>query len=142
MSTASSLLASNATVPYNNEEVRPPAIADGFYPSAPEARQALVAKLRGSVSSGVEQVAALAIMTPHAGLRFSGQVAMDVWSRVKLPQTLLVIGPKHTALGSDWAISPAQAWELPGGERFQTDVDLMKQLADRVEGFELDFAAH
>ena len=142
MSTASSLLASNATVPYNIEEVRPPAIADGFYPSAPEARQALVAKLRGSVSSGVEQVAALAIMTPHAGLRFSGQVAMDVWSRVKLPQTLLVIGPKHTALGSDWAISPAQAWELPGGERFQTDVDLMKQLADRVEGFELDFAAH
>jgi len=142
ISTASSLLANNATVPYNVEEVRAPAIAEGFYPADPEARQALVAKLKENVSTDIEPVAALAIMTPHAGLRYSGQVAMDVWSRVQLPSTLLVIGPKHTALGSDWAVSPAQAWELPGGERFQVDLELMKKLADEVEGFELDFVAH
>ena len=142
MSTASSLLAHNATVPYNVEEVRPPAIADGFYPSNPDARKAMVAKLREKVSLNTEQVPALAIMTPHAGLGYSGQIAMDVWSQVKLPSTLLVFGPKHTSLGSDWAVSPATAWELPGGERFQADIELMKKLADGVEGFELDFAAH
>jgi len=142
ISTASSLLANNATVPYNVDEVRAPAIAEGFYPANPEARKTLVAKLRENVSTEVEPVAALAIMTPHAGLRYSGQIAMDVWSRVQLPSTLLVIGPKHTALGSDWAVSPAQAWELPGGEQFQTDIELMKKLADGIEGFELDFAAH
>ncbi len=142
ISTASSLSASNATLPLNDEEVRMPAVAEGFYPSNPEARRSLVSKLKGSVSGQVSPSSALAIMTPHAGLRYSGQIAMDVWSRVQLPSTLLIIGPKHTALGCDWAVSPSQAWELPGGERWQTDRELMHKLVDGVEGFELDFAAH
>ena len=86
--------------------------------------------------------AALAMMTPHAGLRYSGQVAMDVWSKVQLPSTLLIIGPKHTAIGCDWAVSPSHAWELPGGDRWQMDKGLMQRLVDGVEGLELDLAAH
>ncbi len=142
ISTASSLSASNATVALSDEGVRMPAVAEGFYPSNPEARRSLVSKLKGSVRGEVVPSAALAIMTPHAGLRYSGQIAMDVWSRVQLPSTLLIIGPKHTALGCDWAVSPSKAWELPEGERWQTDRDLMHKLVDGVEGFELDFAAH
>ena len=142
ISTTSSLSASNATVAYSDEEVRMPAVSEGFYPSSPEARRLLVSKLKGSVSRAVSPVPALAIMTPHAGLRYSGQIAMDVWSQVQLPSTLLIIGPKHTALGCDWAVSPSQAWELPGGERWQADKELMHKLVDGVEGFELDFAAH
>ena len=142
ISTASSLSASNATVAHSDEEVRMPAVAEGFYPSSPEARRSLVSKLKGSVSGDVSPTPALAIMTPHAGLRYSGQIAMDVWSNVHLPSTLLIIGPKHTSLGCDWAVSPSQAWELPGGERWQTDKELVQKLVDGVEGFELDFAAH
>lgn len=142
ISTHSSLLASNATVAIQEEDVRMPAVAEGFYPIKPEARRELVAQLKARVPSDVVSTPALAIMTPHAGLRYSGQIAMDVWSRVQLPSTLLIIGPKHTSLGCDWAVSPSQAWELPGGERWQTDRDLMQKLADGVEGLELDFAAH
>ena len=142
MSTASSLLANNATVAFTEDDVRPPAVAEGFYPSNPDARRKLVAELKANVPADVSPTPALAIMTPHAGLRYSGQVAMDVWSRVRLPSTLLIVGPKHTSLGCDWAISPSKAWELPGGDRWHTDKELMQRLADRVEGLELDFAAH
>ncbi len=142
MSTASSLLASNATIAFKEDDVRPPAVAEGFYPSNSDARRKLVSELKANVSADVSPTPALAIMTPHAGLRYSGQVAMDVWSRVQLPSTLMIVGPKHTSLGSDWAISPSKAWELPGGDRWQTDKALMQRLADRVEGLELDFAAH
>ena len=142
MSTASSLLASNATMAHSNEDVRMPAVAGAFYPSDPEARRQLVAELKANVPADVLPTPALAMMTPHAGLRYSGQVAMDVWSRVQLPSTLLIIGPKHTAMGCDWALSPSQAWELPGGNRWQTDKELMRRLADGVEGLELDLAAH
>jgi len=142
MSTASSLLASNTTMANSDEDVRMPAVAEGFYPSNPDARHKLVADIKANLPADVSAVPALAIMTPHAGLRYSGQVAMDVWSRVQLPSTLLIIGPKHTALGCDWAVSPSQAWELPGGERWQADKELMHKLAEEVEGLELDFAAH
>jgi AmmeMemoRadiSam system protein B len=67
---------------------------------------------------------------------------MDVWSRVKLPSTLLMIGPKHTSLGAEWAVSPASAWELPDGQRWLCDTELAKKLVDGVEGLELDSAAH
>lgn len=141
MSTAASLLASNTTPAQSEEDVRKAAVADGFYPANPEARRAMVAKFKGSVPTKAP-VSALAIMTPHAGLRYSGQIATDIWSSVQLPSTVLIIGPKHTPLGSDWAISPSQAWELPGGERWNADSELVKKLVNNVEGFELDFAAH
>lgn len=142
ISTASSLLASNASHNVPDDAVRLPAIADGFYPVDPEARRKLVGEFKSKVPSDVEKKPALALMTPHAGLRYSGQVAMDVWSRVTLPSTLLMIGPKHTALGREWAVSPAKAWELPGQLRWDVDLELAHKICQNVEGMELDLAAH
>ena len=142
ISTTSSLLASNSTKPVNEDVVRQPAMAEGFYPADPEARRKLVSELKENGSDKIEAMPALALMTPHAGLRYSGQVAMDVWSSVKIPSTILIIGPKHTGLGREWAVSPSQAWELPGGEKWQIDKGLADRIVAEVEGMELDFAAH
>lgn len=141
-STASSLLASNTPVAMAIEEVRPPAVSEGFYPSDTEARRKLVDGFKTNLPSDLVKVKALGIMTPHAGLRYSGQIAMDVWGRVELPPTVLMIGPKHTGIGVDWAVSPATAWTLPGGEVFPVDIDLAKRIANEVEGMELDMGAH
>lgn len=142
ISTVDSLLASNRTKPVSDSVVRQPAIAEGFYPSNPVARRQLVAEFKEHVPTEITPKPALALMTPHAGLRFSGQVAMNVWSSVQIPSTVLLIGPKHTALGRDWAVSPAEAWELPGGERWEVDQELAHKIATEVEGMEMDFAAH
>lgn len=141
MSTINSLLASNAPQPFPESKVRLPAVADRFYPASGAARQALVNSFRTTAGS-VEKVQAYAIMTPHAGLRFSGQVATDVWSRVQLPQTLLMIGPKHTTHGCDWAVCPSSAWTIPEGGSWNANLDLAAAIAKEVEGMQLDFGAH
>ena len=81
-------------------------------------------------------------MVPHAGLRYSGRIAADTWRRIKLPESVLIIGPKHTADGVDWAVAPHDLWQLSDGVSMAGDVDLACQIAQTVPGMELDAAAH
>jgi AmmeMemoRadiSam system protein B len=88
-----------------------------------------------------------AMMTPHAGLGYSGQQAMDAWKSCLIPETVVIIGPKHTQLGADWAVSPATSWTVPSGHGpepacFELDTQLSRQIVQRVQGMELDAAAH
>jgi len=130
--------------------VRPPAVAGAFYPADPEALQKLVDELLGVArpearvarpehdAKGVEYAAA---MVPHAGLRYSGKVAAAVFRRLTIPSTVIIIGPKHTPYGMDWAIAPQREWLIPGA-RLAADTDLAGRIADAVPGLELDAAAH
>ena len=83
----------------------------------------------------------LAAMVPHAGLIYSGRLAASVLKRIRIPRTVIVIGPKHTPLGMDWAIAPHQTWSFPGGQ-LASDPDLAQRLARAIPGLELDAAAH
>jgi AmmeMemoRadiSam system protein B len=80
-------------------------------------------------------------MVPHAGLKFSGRIAADVLRRLRIPRTVIVLGPKHTALGMDWAVAPHQTWALPGGE-VESDFMLARKLCQAIPGLEMDAAAH
>ncbi|MFN7448653.1 MAG: AmmeMemoRadiSam system radical SAM enzyme [Pirellula sp.] len=141
MSTINSLMASNAPQPFPESKERLPAVADRFYPASGSIRQTLLSKFKAKTGDS-EKVHAYAIMTPHAGLNFSGQVATDVWNRVQLPQTLLIIGPKHTAHGCDWAVSPASSWTIPEGGSWKANLKLASEIAKEVEGMQLDLGAH
>jgi AmmeMemoRadiSam system protein B len=83
----------------------------------------------------------VAAMVPHAGLRYSGKVAAQVFGRLTIPSTVIVIGPKHTPYGMDWAIAPQGEWLIPG-VRLAADVELARRIAEAVPGMELDAAAH
>jgi AmmeMemoRadiSam system protein B len=54
---------------------------------------------------------------------------------------VLVLGPKHTPLGVDWAVAPHQTWALPGGE-VASDFLLARRLCEAIPGLEMDAAAH
>ncbi len=82
-----------------------------------------------------------AAMVPHAGLRFSGRIAAQVLRRIEIPHTVIVIGPKHTGLGMDWAVAPHETWTFPGGS-LASDVELANQLCQAIPGLEMDAAAH
>ncbi|MEL7338546.1 MAG: AmmeMemoRadiSam system protein B, partial [Planctomycetota bacterium] len=90
----------------------------------------------------IEKRSALAIMVPHAGLRFSGRVAADVWRRVQVPDRVLIIGPKHTRDGADWAIAPHDAWQLATSTSIAGDVQTAKELCECLPGMKLDRLAH
>ena len=82
-----------------------------------------------------------AAMLPHAGWKYSGKIAARVLNRIQLPSTIIVIGPKHTRDGVDWAVAPHQVWQLPNGN-LNSDRGLAQQLVEQIPGLELDAAAH
>jgi AmmeMemoRadiSam system protein B len=82
-----------------------------------------------------------AALIPHAGLAYSGRVAAAVVRRVRIPQTVIVIGPKHTAQGMEWAVAPHATWAIPGAT-VASDPELARELAGSIPGLALDAAAH
>jgi AmmeMemoRadiSam system radical SAM enzyme/AmmeMemoRadiSam system protein B/AmmeMemoRadiSam system protein A len=139
ISTRGDLVATSVPAPTTGSGVRQPAVAGSFYPADDHARQMLVDSY---IDLGVKPKKALAIMTPHAGLRYSGRIATKTWQHVDIPSTALIIGPKHTARGVDWAVAPHRRWQLSTKVAFEADLELSKAIADRVPGMQLDAAAH
>jgi AmmeMemoRadiSam system protein B len=74
-------------------------------------------------------------------LRFSGRLAAAVLKRLRFPKTVIVIGPKHTPFGVEWAVAPQETWLLPGA-RVASDLALARELVRSIRGLELDAAAH
>lgn len=146
ISTASSLLASNTPGIDASDRPRGAALAGNFYPAQTQ-QLAQMLKDFDQKSSVVASEHVPAIMTPHAGLRYSGQIATDAWKSCKIPETVIIIGPKHTRLGADWAVSCSSSWQVPSSHgqesaTFEIDSELSKQIAQSVQGMELDAAAH
>ncbi len=118
--------------------MRPAAVAGQFYPADAEQLAGMVDAL---LTGDRTQEAWPAAMVPHAGLIYSGRIAADVLRRLKIPRTVIVLSPKHTPLGMDWAVAPHQSWAFPGG-RLESDVQVAQQLAAAIPGLELDAGAH
>jgi AmmeMemoRadiSam system protein B len=113
-------------------------VAGTFYPGEPEALRALVDEF---LTGECEKNRWSAALVPHAGLRFSGRIAADVLQRIKIPRSVIVIGPKHTPYGVEWAVAPQQSWTLPGFT-VPSDFVLARQLSQEIDGLELDAVAH
>src|SRR5439155_18230616 len=120
-------------------EVRPPAVAGRFYP----ADAAELSKLIDDClpKKKVSAKAWPAVMVPHAGLIYSGGIAAQTLARVKFPSTIIVIGPKHTPHGLEWAVAPHATWSIPGAT-LPSDPELARQLCQAIPGLQMDAAAH
>ncbi|MEE2685881.1 MAG: AmmeMemoRadiSam system protein B [Planctomycetota bacterium] len=130
---------SNVARPVRGGETRPAAVADRFYPGSKDELWPLIDTLIGDLPA-VKQ-SCPAVMVPHAGLVYSGQLAADVLKKIQIPATVIILSPKHTRLGVPWAVAPCQAWALPG-VTIESNMELAEQLAGQVDGLQLDAAAH
>jgi len=119
--------------------VRPAGVAGKFYPADAAELTQLVE--RCLPAGAVEQRAWPAVMVPHAGLVYSGRIAADTLRRVRIPGTVIVIGPKHTPYGVEWAVAPHDTWSIPGAT-IAADPALARQLTEAISGLALDAAAH
>ncbi|MFV1966170.1 MAG: AmmeMemoRadiSam system radical SAM enzyme [Pirellulaceae bacterium] len=138
-STDPSILVTTAPRPSSGPEERAAAVAGTFYPAD---RGELGKMVEGFLRSGKGKPKAWsAVMVPHAGLVYSGQIAADVLRKVKIPETVIILAPKHTRLGMEWAVAPHAKWSLPGAT-LDGDPDLAQELAGAIPRLELDAAAH
>jgi AmmeMemoRadiSam system radical SAM enzyme/AmmeMemoRadiSam system protein B/AmmeMemoRadiSam system protein A len=118
---------------------RRPAVAGAFYPADPRELDRLVTELFAASERTPERWAAALI--PHAGLVYSGRLAAAVLNRLEIPETVIIIGPKHTPQGVEWAVAPQSHWQLPGTE-LANSAGLAQQLIDAIPGLRWDAAAH
>ena len=92
--------------------LREPAVAGYFYKGSPSA---LREQVEAFLVPGAEKIRALGIVSPHAGLMYSGSVAGAVYSRIELPGTFVLVGPNHTGLGAPVSLMAKGRWETPLG---------------------------
>lgn len=137
-STEGAVEASTVTRPVAGPSVRPPAVAGQFYPGTANGVDEMLARLLPPERTRENCVAAL---VPHAGWRYSGRLAAEVWARLYIPERVIIVGPKHHAVGSDWAVTPHRTWALPGLS-LHADPELARGIAEAVPFMELDAAAH
>ena len=55
-----------------------------------------------------------ALITPHAGIAYSGDMAARAWARADVPRTVVILGPNHYADGEEAAIWTEGPWLVPG----------------------------
>jgi AmmeMemoRadiSam system protein B len=118
--------------------IRPPAVAGQFYP---ETASEVDAALQTLIPLSASKRRAIAVVCPHAGWTYSGRTAGFVYSQVEIPERVILVGPNHQGVGSDYAVFGSGAWHTPAG-----DVPIAEPLAaDLLDNCELlaeDFRAH
>ncbi len=142
VSTMPNVISLNGPTPVVGQGVRPTGAAGKFYPGEDAARRAAVTPLLSNPPA--DKSKPLAIMVPHAALKYSGKVAAGVWQSVEGldEQTLLIISPKHTRRGVNWSVCPFDKWRLSASRHFDTDKELVSKLVENVTPIQADAAAH
>lgn len=118
--------------------VRMPAVAGRFYPRQPDQLRKVI---EGFASHQGERVPAIGCIAPHAGYLYSGHVAGALYSRIVIPDHVIVLCPNHTGIGHPLAIMTRTSWMTPLGE-LQPDADFGTALLRRLPTLRDDPTAH
>jgi hypothetical protein len=118
---------------------RMPIVAGQFYKGDNKSLEAEVSSMIPSTSKSLTN--AIGVISPHAGLIYSGAVTGELLSRVVITDTVIIIGPNHRGLGERFAIDSNTQWVIPTNT-FDVDHDLAKKLLKSCKLLSLDSQAH
>ena len=106
--------------------IRPPAAAGTFYPEDRAALVRIVDRLLAE-SAPWSDARPWGIVVPHAGYRYSGQVASSAYAAVRACRAaiarVVVVGPAHFVPLLGCAVPASNSWRTPLGET-SIDTDL------------------
>ncbi len=107
--------------------MRSPVVADRFYPGSPKE---LSKSIRDYFSAAptAKKFKALAVVSPHAGYIYSGELAAKTLAAVEIPETVIILGPNHHGQGAPVALS-TETWDMPLG-RVSIDSEIADKLLD------------
>ena len=117
---------------------RSPAVAGQFYQGT---ASKLTQQVKQYINSNAVKEHAIGILSPHAGLIYSGSVAGEVYSAIEFPKTFVLIGPNHTGIGAKVSMMASGEWEIPTGI-FSIDEKLSRRIAANTPIISEDAQAH
>jgi AmmeMemoRadiSam system protein B len=118
--------------------VRKPVVSGKFYPAS---AQELKKLLKGFVPEETKKMLARAVILPHAGYIYSGKVAAVTVNKILKQKRVIILGPKHTDEGLDYALWPKGAWDTPLGE-VKIDEELAEKILAKGNYIKADYLAH
>jgi AmmeMemoRadiSam system protein B len=122
--------------------IRPPAVAGRFYPEDPaRLAEEIDSFLSSPETKSDQKVFARACMVPHAGYKYSGSVAAEVFLRIEIPGRVILIGPRHFPRGAPMAIVSEGSWQTPLGLA-RIDSPLAKEISGACSLLREDTVAH
>ncbi|OGX41295.1 MAG: AmmeMemoRadiSam system protein B [Omnitrophica WOR_2 bacterium RIFCSPLOWO2_01_FULL_41_12] len=119
-------------------KLRKPAVAGQFYPLSNESLKEQIEIL---VDKELKKIDIIACMLPHAGYLYSGKVAAQTASQIKIRDTVILLGPNHTGYGVPFSIMTEGVWQTPMGE-VAIDSALAKQILSHSSYLKEDSLAH
>lgn len=119
--------------------MRTPVVADRFYPGKVSELQDTLRQLIPAVNEEKKKDA-IAIISPHAGYVYSGGVAGETIGQVRVPDTVVILGPNHHGLGDPLALG-TEDWRMVMGD-VAIDRELAGQILERSEVITEDQVAH
>ena len=103
----------------DDRTTRPAAVAGQFYPADPDRLRAEVSKLLAAAPTAAPSGRPKAIITPHAGYRYSGQIAAAAFATLegsaKSIKRVVLIGPAHYVPFRGIAVPTVNAFATPLG---------------------------
>lgn len=105
--------------------IRHPAVSGSFYPSSSSQLRQILADMIPVVEENKKQEA-IAVIAPHAGYIYSGKVAGETWAGVKIPETVVIMGPSHHGRGQPLALGVSD-WDMVLGR-----VEVERRLVDII----------
>lgn len=118
--------------------IRNPAVAGSFYYYDPKM---LHEQINEFVELNASKEDVIGIVSPHAGYMYSGKAAALVYSRIKFPNTFVILGPNHSGLGAEFAIMKEGEWNMPFG-KVSIDSNLSREILLNSKILEDDSLAH
>ena len=113
-------------------------VAGQFYNGNPER---LKKQVEQYIVHGAVKEKVIAVLSPHAGLMYSGQIAGAVYSSIRFPSTFLLLGPNHSGLGPNISMMSSGEWEIPTAT-FGIDDELARRITENVPFIVEDSQAH
>lgn len=118
--------------------LRKPVVSGQFYPGKKEELKDLIASF---IDKTAQKKDVLGAILPHAGYVYSGRVAAETVSGINIKNTVVLLGPNHTGLGSTFSIMPQGTWQTPLGN-VEVDARLAKLFLEKTKYLEADLSAH
>lgn len=117
---------------------RNPSVAHQFYPGNPSILKEMV---KGFIAEDEKKGDVLGVISPHAGYIYSGKVAGKVYSRVNIPNNIILLGPNHTGMGERVSIFSSGSWRMPFGD-IEINEDLARLIIEHIQDAREDTMAH
>ncbi len=92
---------------------RRPVVAGQFYPAGAEELRSTIVHCTPAVEN---RGRALGALSPHAGYTFCGRTAGEVFGRIQVPATVVLLNPSHHCLTPACALWTGGPWETPLGQ--------------------------